>query len=132
MKATCCQPVKAGNQQNGATLPTFIESGQQWAWFVCSCLLPVSVSVSVSGKDKSNDNYKNNPTNFAELRRSLHISPKRSSRRSVGTIFECRVCVLGNSDTTPAPLPRSSCLNEPRPDRCVNHSRSLLYEGSKR
>src|SRR5271170_373873 len=35
---------------------------------------------SVFGKYKSNDNDKNNPTDFAVLTRSLHIRPMRSLR----------------------------------------------------
>jgi hypothetical protein len=42
-----------------------------------SKLLRLLLALS-SGKDKSNDNDKNNPTDFAVLTRSLHIRPSHS------------------------------------------------------
>src|SRR5271156_6621128 len=35
-----------------------------------------------SGKNKNNDNYKNNPTDSAALTRSLHIRPSHASANS--------------------------------------------------
>jgi hypothetical protein len=40
--------------------------------------LPRLLLALFSGKNKSNDNDKNNPTDFAELTWSLHIRPYRS------------------------------------------------------
>jgi hypothetical protein len=40
--------------------------------------LPRLLLVLSSGKSKSNDNYKNNPTDPEELTRSLHIRPSHS------------------------------------------------------
>jgi hypothetical protein len=48
--------------------------------------LPRLLLALSSGKSKSNDNYKNNPTDPEELTRSLHISPMHSSSLMPGVL----------------------------------------------
>ena len=43
--------------------------------------LPRLLLALSSGKDKNNDNDKNNPTDLAVLTRSLHIRPSHSLRQ---------------------------------------------------
>jgi hypothetical protein len=62
-----------------------------------SKLLRLLLALS-SGKE-SNDNDKNNPTDFAVLTRSLHIRPKRSLRFSKnGVMGNLADPVVGNTE----------------------------------